>query len=101
VCDFSGQHDACHGNVVGRDAAELGQQLIGADELSAVQPPSEGDEQLGCLVLGGGEEVMRRRDGLFLLAWSGYPAGSARPTPRGGDLMHIGTALTSSSATCQ
>ena len=68
VRDFPEQHDARHGNVVGRDAAEPGQHLVGADELSAVQPPGEGDEQLGCLVLGRGEEVvMRRGPALFLL----------------------------------
>jgi hypothetical protein len=34
-----------------RPAVELGQQLVGADELSAVQQPSKGDEKLGCLML--------------------------------------------------
>jgi hypothetical protein len=34
-------------------------------------PPGEGDEQLGCFMLGWGEEVvMRRGHALFLLAWS-------------------------------
>jgi hypothetical protein len=61
VRDLPKQHDARHGHVVGRDAAEPGQQLIGADELSAVQPPGKGDEKLGCLVLGWGEEVAMRR----------------------------------------
>jgi hypothetical protein len=51
VGDFPEQHDARHGDVVGRDAAEPGQHLVGADELSAVQSPGEGDKQLGRLVL--------------------------------------------------
>jgi hypothetical protein len=46
VRDLSEQHDARHGDVVGRDAAEPGQQLVGADELPAFQPPSKGDKQL-------------------------------------------------------
>jgi hypothetical protein len=82
VRDLSEQHDARHGDVVGRDAAEPGQQLVGADELSAFQPPGKGDKQLGRLVLGRGEEVMGRRYALFLLAWSRCPAGSPHPTPR-------------------
>jgi hypothetical protein len=38
------QHKACHGHVIGRDAAEPGQQLVGAGEPATVQPPGEGDE---------------------------------------------------------
>jgi hypothetical protein len=45
VRDLSEQDDACHGNVIGRDAAEPGQQLVGTDKVSAVQPPREGDEK--------------------------------------------------------
>ena len=46
------------------DAAEPGQQLDGADKLAAVQPPGEGDQQLGCLALGRAEEAMRQGHGL-------------------------------------
>lgn len=82
VRDLPEQHDVRHGDVVGRDAAEPRQQLVGADELSAFQPPGKGDKQLGCLVLGRGEEVMRHWHALSLLAWSRCPAGSPHPTPR-------------------
>jgi hypothetical protein len=71
-----------HGDVVGRDAAKPGQQMVGADKLPAVQPPGESDEQQGCLVLGRGEEVMRHGHALFLLAWSRCPAGSAHAMPQ-------------------
>ena len=74
VRDLPEQHDARHGDVVGRDAAEPGQQPVGVDELSAIQPPGEVDEKLGRLVLGRGEEaVMRARHALFPLAWSRCP----------------------------
>jgi hypothetical protein len=46
----------------------------GADELPAVQPPGKGDEQLGCLVLGRGEEVMRRGH-----AYPSWPGAAVRP----------------------
>jgi hypothetical protein len=39
MSDLSEQHDACHGNVVGRDAGEPGQQLVGVEQLAAVQSP--------------------------------------------------------------
>jgi hypothetical protein len=60
MSDLSEQHDACHGNVVGRDAAMPGQQLDGVDKLAAVQSLGEGDQQLGRLALGRAEEAMRR-----------------------------------------
>ena len=81
MSDLSEQHDACHGNVVGRDAAEPGQQLDGADKLAAVQPPGEGDQQLGCLALGRAEEAMRQGHALFLLAWTRCPSRPAHPMP--------------------
>src|SRR5829696_1697414 len=71
---FPEQHDAGHGDVIGRDATEPGQHLVGADELPAVQPPGKGDEQLGCLVLGRGEEVMRRGH-----AYPSWPGAAVRP----------------------
>src|SRR5829696_1380815 len=71
---FPEQHDAGHGDVIGRDATEPGQHLVGADELPAVQPPGKGDEQLDCLVLGRGEEVMRRGH-----AYPSWPGAAVRP----------------------
>ena len=77
MSDLSEQHDACHGNVVGRDAAEPGQQLVGVDELATVQAPCQGDEKLGCLALGRGEEAMRRGH-----ARSFWPGAAVRPDLR-------------------
>lgn len=66
--DLSEQHDARHGDIVGGDGAELGEQVVGVDELAALQPPGEGGKQQGCVALGGGEEVVVRAEhALFLL----------------------------------
>jgi len=81
MSDRSEQHDACHGNVVGRDAAMPGQQLDGVDKLAAVQSLGEGDQQLGRLALGRAEEAMRRGHALFLLAWTRCPSRPAHPMP--------------------
>jgi hypothetical protein len=83
VGDLPQQHDACHGNVIGRDAAEPGQQLVGAYELAAVQPPGEGETSswaASCSV-GVRRSSGRPEHALFLLAWSHCPAGSAHPMP--------------------
>ena len=61
--------------------SDLSEQLDGADKLAAVQPPGEGDQQLGCLALGRAEEAMRQGHALFLLAWTRCPSRPAHPMP--------------------